>query len=267
MLNLVPKLARFMILLLRNRQDPPETRIIRSGSGTEGFVRLGALGPVSDSMRGSSRASRCWRFAGQEGSGFTLIELLVVIAIIAILASLVLPGLVQAKRRSYQAVCLSNLRQIGIAIKLYGNDFNTRFPIKYVPDFAGDGYDDVKSAQFCLGGFDPEHAPCLQRYPRASARPLHNYMRPSDVYRCPVDSGLDMPAGCRQHAITPSNFRVIGCSYAYNAGGLCRPGFPEITRKRQADPLNGLAGKTESWVPDPTRYILGVEPGGAAGFY
>jgi len=216
-------------------------------------------------MRGFSSASRRWRFAGQDGSGFTLIELLVVIAIIAVLASLILPALVQAKRRSYQAVCLSNLRQMGIAIKLYGNDFNTRFPIKYVPDFAGDGYDGVKSAQFCLGGFDPEHTPCLQRFPRATARPLHNYMRPSEVYSCPADTGTAMLAGCREHKITPSSFRVVGCSYAYNAGGLGNWGSREATRKPQADPVNGLAGKYESWAPEPSRYILALD-GGASGF-
>jgi prepilin-type N-terminal cleavage/methylation domain-containing protein len=61
-------------------------------------------------------------------SGFTLVELLVVIAILAILAALLLPVLASAKQAGHKVRCISNLRQVGIAMQSYADDHGGQIP-------------------------------------------------------------------------------------------------------------------------------------------
>jgi prepilin-type N-terminal cleavage/methylation domain-containing protein/prepilin-type processing-associated H-X9-DG protein len=63
--------------------------------------------------------------------GFTLIELLVVIAIIAILAAILFPVFAKAREKARQTSCLSNLKQIALAIQMYTQDYDEIYPLEY----------------------------------------------------------------------------------------------------------------------------------------
>lgn len=96
-------------------------------------------------MKTSLQDKRCFRHRG-----FTLIELLVVIAIISMLIAILLPTLAAARDSARRAICMSNLRQVGIGAAMYLNDFKGLYPVtpymvRSGNAYAGDDYcwDDV----------------------------------------------------------------------------------------------------------------------------
>ena len=143
------------------------------------------------------------------GPGFTLIELLVVISIIALLAALLFPVYAQARAKARQAVCTSNLRQIGLALSLYADDNDEKLmPGQLLPALAPDG--------------SPQYA--------GWAGPCSVYARAPRLFACPTD---DTPGKTvsGQPADAVTYFMNLYLGGGYVPGGFPRSSFvsPAVT--------------------------------------
>lgn len=146
--------------------------------------------------------------------GFTLIELLVVIAIIAILAAILFPVFSRAREQARKSACLSNMKQIGLALAMYAQDWDETFPF-WRPPCAGD-------ANYPVGGL------CWTEQ-------LIPYIKNAGVFHCPSaiqESGW--PVDCYPGGVGRPQNNLPRCNYGYNEvimnGGVawCWPGSHKL---------------------------------------
>ncbi len=115
-------------------------------------------------------------------NAFTLIELLVVVAIIAVLASLLMPALQNAKEKGKQAVCLGNMKQIHLALMTYADDNNSWFPpVDYLTA-------SIFNALAMSGDLGAGGGWCWDRNPVGYPTWMPNYFPNMNLLRCP---GMD----------------------------------------------------------------------------
>jgi prepilin-type N-terminal cleavage/methylation domain-containing protein/prepilin-type processing-associated H-X9-DG protein len=116
-------------------------------------------------------------------SAFTVIELMVAIGVIGILAALILPALSKSKLSARATGCINNLRQIGLALQLYADENDNRYPTMFDAPIGGEGI------------VQTNLLPTVDKV-------LVSFLTSSNLLRCPSDSrGL---------------FEQTGCSYAWN---------------------------------------------------
>jgi prepilin-type N-terminal cleavage/methylation domain-containing protein/prepilin-type processing-associated H-X9-DG protein len=136
--------------------------------------------------------------AGTVLRAFTLIELLVVIAIIAILAAILFPVFAQAREKARAISCLSNTKQLGLAIMMYVQDYDETYPWAY---FWDQQQADYQAASYLW----------------SSQRCIQPYIKNTDLYKCPDDSFDTSGYAAIAASPFPTTVAVKPLSYMANA--------------------------------------------------
>jgi len=170
---------------------------------------------ISGGRGSASQGAAAWRpRAPARAGGFTLVELLVVIAIIAILAAMLLPALTAAKAKVQTIECLSNLKQIGIALTAYSDDYadglipaqyspRKGFPfedgwptilnnLRYLPAVPTKGYYELPRAGRCFVA-PPGCRRCTPRSPSRGS--IRRALKPAPLLRVTPPTGISLSAG------------------------------------------------------------------------
>jgi len=221
-----------------------------------------------------TRSTPGWRpnlcDSGAPGKGFSLIELLVVISIIALLIALLLPALEQARAVARASTCLSNKRQIGIAVTTYASDWDYVVPSgrsNYPASIGGDGTrwwyeflmpDSYDSTEYLGSDHNKVSCPEGSRDDFAVYGSYETNKRSGDqqfrVFFQDKDVGLLFRGIATQDVPWPTRLMGYACTAKWN-GSETSFGFGYPTFARNIAGPGG--GWKATWTPHPSQTTVG----------